>query len=791
MHLYPEDIKSLLEFDKVCDLLASYCVGVSAKERVQNMGFFNNPIKLDSILSEIEEFKASLEQGLHMSIYAYESIKADIHLLKKEGYVLDIESIFRIQTIISLSQNLVQALSAEYALAFPLLTAIIRQIDIDKHLAEAVGRIFDEDGKVKPSASPELSRIYRSIRSKERELNNLFADKMKSLKKAGFLTENGETVKNGRRVLSIAVEQKRKVQGIIHDESASGKTVYLEPKEVVLVNNQLFELELKRKQEIYKIVKKLCDTLRPYSEDLELWEKVIIRLDVIQAKAKFAQSYLGVKPGILKNTEFEVYTAFHPLLFLKNSKLNLKTVPFDLHLDKQASMLLISGPNAGGKSITLKTVGLIVLMLHAGLLVPVDPRSKIGIFQSVFADIGDPQSVDDDLSTYSGHLQRMKYTLEKSNQRSLILIDEFGSGTDPKIGGSLAEAFLQAFKKKNAFAVMTTHYSNLKMYAHKTRGILNGAMLFDKQELKPSYKLILGKPGSSFAYEIAEKIGLDKHILDYAKNKTGKDNKAVDKLLVDLVEDKKEIEKKMAKILQQEDSLKKLIKNYEQMHKELEIRRKKVKLQSKESQLVGTNNADRELQKVIKEIREKQDLESAKKLSSNLRSKKKELDKDIDPIREEIFYSQKMDLTGLKPGDFVKIKSGGTVAEVLSIKKSKVELLMGSIKMTVKLNELLPASTPIDVNPRKSVRKDLVNSGVSETKLDIRGYLPSDALDFIQEFMDTALINNQSRLEIVHGIGTGKLRKVVKSKLKEYKDIKKTYHPEEQLGGEGVTIVEM
>jgi len=791
MQLYPEDIQQLLEFDKVLDLLASYCVGEPAIERVANLKFYNNPNKIVEVLTEIEEFKNSLEQRNHLSIYAYESVVDDLKYLKKEGYVLDKEAIFRIHTIISICANLKLQLTGEFKHLFPSLTKIALQIEIDKRLSELVSNIFDEEGKVRPDASPELARIYKKIRAKEREIASLFADRLKVLKKNGYLTENNETIKNGRRVLSVATENKRRVGGIIHDESASGKTVYIEPEELVLSNNQLFELELKKKQEIYKIIKVLCDDLRPYAEDIALWEKIIIRLDLIQAKAKFSRTYNGQKPAVEKEPLIDLVTAFHPLLFIKNTGLNLPTVPFDLILNKENKMLLISGPNAGGKSITLKSIGLIVLMLHAGMLVPADPRSRIGVFHSVFTDIGDSQSVEDDLSTYSGHLKRMKDTLDNINRRSLILIDEFGSGTDPKIGGAIAESFLDAFKRKHAFGVITTHYSNLKMYAHKTKGIINAAMRFDKQELKPAYQLMVGKPGSSFAFEIAKKTGLDNSILNYARKRTGEDNNAIDKLLVDLVAEKKELEEKMAKVLGKEDSLKRLIKNYEQMHRELELRRKKIKLENKEKELYSTSDADKEVQKIIKEIREKQDLEGAKKLSNSLREKKKTLGTDISPIKEEIYYAKNIDPKDFKAGDFVRLRSGGSIAEIASIKKNKAELIMGAMKMTVKLDELLPAGKPIKINPKKSIQKDLVKSNTAlETKLDIRGYLMRDAEDTVQEFMDNALISNANRLEIIHGIGSGALRKAVRRKLKEYPDVKKVYHPSEEFGGERVTIVE-
>jgi DNA mismatch repair protein MutS2 len=791
MHLYPQDVFSSIEFDKILEILAQYCLGSASKKRVLQLSLYSNLTKIEALLEETREYLFSIDQQEEIPFYGYESIKEDLFLLKKDGYVLEVEAIFRIQRIIALAEGIIHHFTSEYKKKYPVLFNIADQIIVDKSLNKLIDNIFDKEGNIKPNASPDLAKIFKEIKSKEREASRIFADRLKKLKQAGLLTDNAESVKNGRRVLSVASEHKRRINGMIHDESASGKTVFIEPEEVIFINNYLFELELQKKQEIYRILKDLCHDLRPYAEVFELWEKIIIRLDLIRAKAKFAISYDGKKPKLNEEQKLYLKEAYHPLLLLKNSTLELKTVPFTLELNADDRMLVISGPNAGGKSITMKSVALLQTMLQAGLLIPVDSDSSICIFKKLFADIGDQQSLEDDLSTYSSRLNIMKYMMEKADKNTLVLIDEFGSGTDPKIGGAIAEAILDRLNKKKVYGVITTHYSNLKVYSYNAKGILNGAMLFDHVNHQPTYQLQIGKPGSSFAFEIAERIGLHNKILAYAKNKAGKDSKAIDDLLIDLVREKEELEEKLTNLISKEDRLKKLIASYESMNKDLEFRRRKIKLEAKEKEFYSTAESDKEIQKLIKELRENQNLEKAKALSKTVREKKSILSSEIHPLKETLQVKTNFDVKDLRKGDYVKLRSGGQIAELISIKKNKAELMMGMMKVMVPLKELLPANEPIHLRKGKSVKTDLVHKqGATETSLDIKGYKYDDALDFVQEFLDNALISNLSRVKIIHGVGSGVLRKMVRKKLREYKDVKKVWHPEDEMGGQGVTFVD-
>jgi len=793
MFLFPEDIKSRLEFDKILHLLSSYCLGELGKERANSLGLFNNRKKIQNILEEIVEYRKGIDTANEIPLSFYEDITEDLYLLRKEGYVLETDGIFRLNTVIQLVLGIDKYFSKKDRLkAFPKLAIIADQIDFDLKLATYVSTILEPDGSVKSDASPELAKINKQILNKERESHRAFDEVLKSLKSSRALSENGEGYKNGRRVLSVLSEFRKRVKGIVHDESASGKTVFIEPDNVVFLNNQVFELHLKKKQEIYLILKELCNQLRPYADQLELWLKIIVRIDLIRAKAHFATTYNGQAPVIEDHPIISLNNAFHPLLYLKNSPLNLETVPFDVELNEASRILLISGPNAGGKSITLKSMGLILMMCQSGLLVPADGTSKIGLFNNFFADIGDQQSVEDDLSTYSSRLRNMKITLEKSGKKSFVFIDEFGSGTDPKVGGAIAEIILDELKRKKVFGVITTHYSNLKIYAHNNPTVLNGAMHFDKENLKPSYQLRLGKPGSSFAFEIAEKIGLEPSLISKAKSKFGKQHKEIETLLTDLMSEKQELEDARNQLKTKEVMLDKLMLNYDLMKKDLEVRRKRIKLNEKEKNFQSTTEAERELQKLIKEIREKQNLDKAKALSQQLREKKTEIVNEIKPIKASVYAFDDIDPSSFKEGDFVKMKSGGQTAKIRKISKGKADLEMGQLSVRVSLNDLIPANKPIEKRISKSVKMDLVSDQMkAENNLDIRGYIPSDAKDFLVEFMDAALISNLSRLKIVHGIGSGVLRNLVREILKEYKDVQKIWHPEEEFGGRGVTYIEL
>lgn len=791
MYFYPSDFKEKLEFTKIIDLLKVDTYSLSTKTYFDELEVQTDPEIIDRLLTETQEYKQCIEEGESLPIGPFESTVADLPLLRKNGYVLSIDAIQRLYRIIHMGVE-VHAffLPKEKTAAYPHLAAISAHIAIDPALTKEIDRVIDDEGQIRPDASPELLRISRLIRSKERELDRLFATLITRNKASGYLADTLESLRNGRRVLTVAAEHKRKIPGIIHDESATGKTVYIEPAEAQQINNEIFNLFAERKQEVYRILKKLCDSIRPYADEIHDIETVLTKLDAVRVKARLAIVLDASKPKVRPRPHFGFKKAYNPILKLKNDQENKVTVPFDLELHGQNRIIVISGPNAGGKSITMKSVGVLQLMMQAGMLVPVDPDSEMGIFTKFFADIGDQQSIEDDLSTYSSRLKNMRNFIESADKQSLILIDEFGSGTDPKMGGAIAEAILRSLNFQKCYGVITTHYSNIKYFAFKTRGVLNGSMEFDRASISPTYVLKVGSPGSSFAFEIAEKSGLDKQVLKYAKHKTGKNEKAIDELLVDLQSERLEVQAKMEKLMAKEAKLDRLMSNYEELHKELKFRRQKLKLEQKEQKLAQVDQENRALQQVVKELRKAKDLEKAQAELARRKAKKTKVIHDVADLKEAVFYADTFDVADLKVGGFAKMRTGDTIGEITDIRKGKAELQMGIMKVTVPLTELIPANQPIRTNRHRSTNTQLAQSNSAfDSKLDVRGYTVNDALDFVQEFVDQALINNIHDLKIIHGVGTGALKKAIHRKLREYKDIDRIYHPDEEHGGQGVTYI--
>lgn len=790
MFTYPDDIYEKLEFDKVLSKIAVYCYGAPAKSLILGMRPFDNRRKIERMLDEIQEFQKSMDLGYEFPLSFYESIDEELKLLAKIDYVLDVEQYISIYVHMRMIREIELFFEpAERKAELPLLYLISNQITIDPQILDSFQAVFSDDGKIRMDASPDLERIFKLIISKERELNKAFARSIEKYRKLGYLTDNLESVKNSRRVLSVNAENKRKIKGVIHDESSTGKTVFIEPEEILEINNELFELEADKRQEIYRILKALSAQLRPYIDDFALWQKILVRYDVIRAKALFAISYEGRRPKISDKSELHYKSAYHPLLYLMNKEQEKATVPFDLELDSRKRMLVISGPNAGGKSVTLKTVGLMQLMLQAGLFIPVEEDSSFMIFQNLMIDIGDQQSLEGDLSTYSSRLIHMKKFVESANRRSMILIDEFGSGSDPKMGGAIAEAVLHALVGKKCFSVITTHYSNIKNYAYKSANILNGAMLFDKKALKPTYKLKLGQPGSSFAFELARQIGLQEEILNYARKKTGKASETIDKLLIDLQSEKKQLDDALEATEAEKGRLNRLIETYERMKDDLEIRRKKLKKEAREKSYLNLSDSEREIQKLIREARKTKQEEELRALSSKLKSMKEEARDEIKDLSNTIFREEAEKVKDLKRGDYVKLKSGGDPGRVIDFDDKKVKLEMGMLQVEVPRSEIINSKAPINARKSSVVTKTVHNPHALESKLDIRGYSKAEAEATVQEFLDNALLGSSSLLKILHGKGTGVLKKLVWAKAKEYKDITKIWHPEEEFGGAGVSFI--
>ena len=791
MDLQPKDLYEKLEFDKVIALLERECSGELGQQYFENLRPSIRLSEIEQQLKEVKELKTAIEKNDNFPFAAYYPIDEDVKYLHIEGYVLSVESLQRINAIMLIIRDLNRFFAPVKQAIYPHLFAIIKDIKLDETLSKDISRVIDDEGNIRPDASPELTRLRRMQQSKLREIEGVYRRLLGEFRQKGWLTDSAETLRNGRRVLSVPSEHKRKIRGIIHDESATGKTAFIEPEAAIEVNNDLFDLEQEEKQEVYRILRGLSEKMRPFAADFPGFQAVVVRYDVVYAKARIAFKMKATMPQLINAPTFGIKKGRHPLLYLKNKAAGRETIPFTLDLYKDNRILLVSGPNAGGKSILMKSVGLLQLMLQCGLLVPVNEASEMGIFERIFAHIGDAQSLEDDLSTYSSHLQNMKYFLDKANEQTLILIDEFGSGTDPKMGGAIAEAVLKGLNERKIFGLVTTHYGNLKMFAYRTEGIVNGCMNFDSENLKPTYQLTVGRPGSSYAFEIATSVGLNRDVLKYAKKRIGENEQAVDELLVDLQREKQEYDEKLKEIGEKQGLLERLIKQYDDQVKDIEFRRKKMKLDAKELELQKNSQTNQELKVLLKELKQEKNVEKAQQIVQEVRIQQNRLSAEFNTLSEDVYTAIPALEKPILVGSTVKMRAGSATGIVESMDKKDAVLRMGEMRVTVKLRALIAVGEQLDIKRTPSVNTDAISrSATFDGKVDLRGMSMLDADKALEEFMDRAVVSSANSVHIVHGKGNGVLRKVVKNKLREYKQVRKFFHPEHNEGGDGATVVE-
>ncbi|GIV32291.1 MAG: endonuclease MutS2 [Saprospiraceae bacterium] len=801
--MIPKDLYEKLEFDRILQLVEAECLGDPGRQAVCNLPLMTEPRAIAIELDAVYECKRGMLHNDPLPLSTYEDLAEEVRLLGIEDYVLPDESWQRIRQMLLITQGLFRYFNPERWKLYPTLAENLRTVTFDPALIQAIDAVFDENGEIRPDASPTLARLRKAVLNRQRELDKVFRQLIAEYRAKGWLSDNVESVRNNRRVLSVPVEHKRKIRGIIHDESATGRTAFIEPEAAIDINNDIFDLQQEERREIWRILKELSNTMRPYREHLQQYQALVTRFDHIHARARLAIQLDAVRPAIFEgdrrnHAHLGIVQGRHPLLLLKNRKLGREVVPFDLTLHPPNRIVVLSGPNAGGKSILMKSVGLLQLMFQSGMLIPVGEGTQMGIFKKIFADIGDQQSLEDDLSTYSSRLENMKAFLENADDQTLVLIDEFGSGTDPKIGGAIAEAILKELNEKKVFGVITTHYTNLKLFAFKTRGIVNGSMLFDKEHLSPTYQFKIGRPGSSYAFEIAQKTGLSPRILGYARKRAGKNETAVDELLVDLQREKKEVEEKLAQLLEKEKNLERLIKSYEELHRNLEYQRRKFKLEAKQQALQEAARENRELDRLVREIREAQNLERAKALAREVKQQRTELEQAVAELQqavEEIAQppaSRTAKKGPIAVGDYVRMRAGGAVGRVESIDRKKAIVQMGQLRMTVPLADLEHAREPLDVKSSVSIQTDIVKDNAAfDPKIDLRGMKAEDAMRTLEEFLDRAFLSSATTLQIIHGKGTGALRNLVRQLLSQYDSIRQFYHPPAEDGGDGVTIVEL
>jgi len=692
MKLYPESAYIQLEFDKVKELLKAYCQCEYAKQKADQLRIHTHKKFIDTELKQSHEYKQLIQNGIHFPNDYTLNLYKELKLLSISGAVLAGDQLLEIRKLAESMEKIFRWFDTERRQAYEGLTEIIKDTYYEKAIIALIDDVVDEQGQVKDSASPELAEIRMNLYRKRNELRRVFEKIISRLNKQGYLADIEESFMNGRRVVAVFAEQKRMVKGILHGESNSRRTAFIEPEETSHLNNEVSHLENDERKEIYRILRKLTERLSAYSELLKVYHIILGEFDFIRAKAKFAMDISGEYPLVADKAQIHLVNGYHPLLFLYNKKLNKPTIPLTLSLDQSRRILLISGPNAGGKTVAMKTIGLLQMMVQSGLLVPVNPSSHFGIFKQLMIHIGDTQSLEFELSTYSSHLIHMKYFMENANGKTLFFIDELGSGSDPSLGGAFAEVIMLELLKKHSYGVVTTHYLNLKVMAGKTAGIVNGAMAFDEKRLQPQFQLIVGKPGSSYTFSIAERIGLDKRLIEKAKSLVDEDQYRLDKLLNRTEQDLRDIAKK-------DKELHHLIKENERLQKEMEKVMDKekhrqqvavLKEQNKisEQRIAYLKDMERKLKEITLQWKKEEDKTKLIKAISGLlfnrgeKQKASKMQKKIESKYEEIGGE-------IKIGDKVKMKRNLQVGEVLEIKGKRAVVKIGLLPMQVELVDLV------------------------------------------------------------------------------------------------------
>jgi DNA mismatch repair protein MutS2 len=783
MNIYPQDTLEKLEFTKIKDLLLQKCISEKGREIIENHHFIFESQTIDLQLKKVNELKSALINGVHFPAQNYYSLDEEIKQLSIENNVLEGKQFRRIVAVVETIGDIFTFFK-KHPDECHSLRLIIRDCTLHQEIIEIINRIIDETGNVHSDASPELIKIRRKIQSKSSELNNVFSKLVQQFKQKGILSETTESVRNNRRVLSVQAESKRQINGIIHDESESGKTSFIEPQETVLLNNELFELERAEKREIYRILRELTSKLSIYKFDLQQYTEITGSFDNIRARALLAIEMNANYPVLSSKPTLKLKDAYHPLLLMLHKKNNKKIIPLSVTLSTDQHMLLISGPNAGGKSVALKTIGLLQLMVQFGLLIPCDENSNIGLFSGIFTDLGDNQSIEDELSTYSSRLTRMKYFLDNANEKTLYLIDEFGTGTDPRLGAAMAEAIMKALHKTKAFGIITTHYSNLKKLAEQTPSILNGAMLFNEDDFTPTYTLKTGKPGSSYTFAIAQKSGLSNSLIDEAKGLVDYTDLKFDQLIEKIESERKNLEKENERIRKENQQLKQLSRKFEMLNRQLEDQKLILKKQYLDFEKTKNELIQKEVNTILNKINKAKSLEKAA-LQTKEFAKLKEtyIEKKTKESDKKLNYSENM-----QTGNTVKHKNTGNEGEIIEIRGNKAVVNFNGLKTTVALNDLeLTLNTPA---PAKVIKKINLKTPEVENVFDIRGLMQHEAKTQIEQYIDQALYNNIDEIKLIHGKGSGVLRNLVLRMIKEYKvNIAEWRYEEEKSGGDGATII--
>lgn len=799
--LYPKEIEIKLGFDRIREQLGELCLSPLGKAFVQKIRFSDNFAVIYKLTRQTAEMKAILEETSgEFPAQSYFDVTPALEKIRIEGVLLSLDEFFDLKLSLRTIRQILKFLGEQEEGRFPFLRELAGNVNVEKWVSDAIDRIIDDRGQVRDNASSELADIRRRLISEAAGVRKKLDSILKQAKNSGWVgDEVSLTVRNGRMVIPISAEHKRKLKGFVHDESATGQTLFMEPADVLDANNEIRELEYAERREVNRILIQLANQIRPHLADLQRAYQFLGMVDFIRAKAKLSVLIGGVFPTFVNRPLLRWYAAKHPLLFLSFQKQGRKVVPLSIELQQNQRILVVSGPNAGGKSVALKTIGLIQYMFQCGLLVPMREDSTVGLFQNLFIDIGDEQSLENDLSTYSSHLTNMKFFLNFSQKKTLFLIDEFGTGTEPSLGGAIAEAILEDLTKSGAFGIINTHYTNLKTFADKTLGLVNGAMRYDGEHLEPLYELEIGKPGSSFAFEIASKIGLPKAVVNRAQSKLGTQQINFEKLLKELDIEKKVFAEKNLEVGIKERKLAQQLAETTALQKRLDNDQKKILNEAKQKAkqlLVDTNQR---IESTIREIKEnKAEREPTKQIRQEL--EKFEIQElKIQPVLEvvpEEFLPEEGDIA---VGSYVRIKNQTTIGQVLSLKGKDAEISIGDLKSNIKLNRLEKVSKKAfkEAIGEKAIAPKLGGIDINEKmmnfnfNLDIRGKRGEEAMVDLDDFMNNAIMLGYDQLRIVHGKGDGILRQLVRNHLKSFKHVGKMQDEHADRGGAGVTLVEM
>ena len=830
--IYPQNFEQKIGFDQIRQLLKDKCLSTLGEERVNEMNFSDHFEEVDELLNQVAEFVRIIQEEDNFPDQFFFDVRPSLKRIRIEGMYMDEQELFDLRRSLETIRDIVRFLQRndeeESDCPYPSLKKLAGDITVFPQLITKIDGILNKYGKIKDNASTELSRIRRELANTMGSISRSLNSILRNAQSEGYVDKDvAPTMRDGRLVIPVAPGLKRKIKGIVHDESASGKTVFIEPAEVVEANNRIRELEGDERREIIRILTEFSNTLRPSIPEILQSYEFLAEIDFIRAKSHFAIQTNSIKPSLENEQLLDWTMAVHPLLQLSLAKHGKKVVPLDIELNLKQRILIISGPNAGGKSVCLKTVGLLQYMLQCGMLVPMHERSHVGLFGSIFIDIGDEQSIEDDLSTYSSHLTNMKIMMKNCNERSLILIDEFGGGTEPQIGGAIAEAVLKRFNIKGTFGVITTHYQNLKHFAEDHEGVVNGAMLYDRHLMQALFQLQIGNPGSSFAVEIARKIGLPEDVITDASEIVGSEYINADKYLQDIVRDKRYWEGKRQTIRQREKHMEETIARYQAEMEELQKSRKEIIRQAKEEaeRLLQESNA--RIENTIRTIKEaqaakektrlvRQELADFRESIDNLTSKEQEdkiarkmeklkekqnrkKEKKQNGTKEQPAIQQTPKATPITEGCPVRIKGQSSVGEVLEINGKNAVVAFGSIKTTVK-TERLERSNAVP-QKQESAKSSFVSNQTQDSMyekklnfkqdIDVRGMRGDEALQAVTYFVDDAILVGMSRVRILHGTGTGILRTLIRQYLQTIPGVRHFADEHIQLGGAGITVVDL